>query len=276
MVELEKSRRLFKWMTIAMGCFAILSILAIVGLTWAVVVLTKDTQVDDGVLVQRGSSAPVSLGSYVLPVRYTNESLNPPSRRRLMATAADFEDGSYVNSAGIQICRSTVGEMQEADVIHVSKRAYAWGDIHFTLQLHDRSCRVPGGSTAVDSTGEKALITASNPGSSCPINVITLEVKTYYPFSPNTYYLEFCPSAPPDTDPIKILRTTYRYVKEVMEFRDTDPANPGHVYRIVGSFACKWNSGATQPPTAIVESLVLKEEVPCGGGTEGASGGGGT
>lgn len=63
--QVEKSRRILKWAAILLAVFAVLTIAAVVGLVYAVVVLTKDTSVVDGNLVTKKTELPVSTGASV-------------------------------------------------------------------------------------------------------------------------------------------------------------------------------------------------------------------
>ena len=66
MAMVEKQRRLLKWVAAIMGVFTLLSIAAIVGLTFAVVDLSKDTSLSDGgVLQSRSGDTTVATGQVV-------------------------------------------------------------------------------------------------------------------------------------------------------------------------------------------------------------------
>ena len=73
MATIEKQRRLLKWATIITMVFALLTIAATVGLVYAVVALTKDTNVSSsGILVTKDSAAtPIATGQVI-----TLDSLN--------------------------------------------------------------------------------------------------------------------------------------------------------------------------------------------------------
>ena len=74
MANIERQRRLLKWVAIISGIFALLSIAAIVGLTYTVVHYQKETKVgNDGALYSTGgSSSLVSTGS-ALTAYYTED-----------------------------------------------------------------------------------------------------------------------------------------------------------------------------------------------------------
>lgn len=56
--KMERQRQLLKWAAIITGCFALLTIAAVVGLVYAVVVLTKDTTVQpSGIMTAKDSAA---------------------------------------------------------------------------------------------------------------------------------------------------------------------------------------------------------------------------
>ena len=66
MATVEKQRRLLKWVAGIMGVFTLLSIAAIVGLTFAVVDLSKDTSLSEGgVLQSRSGDATVATGQVI-------------------------------------------------------------------------------------------------------------------------------------------------------------------------------------------------------------------
>jgi len=67
MANIEKQRRLLKWVAFISGLFALLSIASIVGLTYAVVNLSKDTQLDSGssALVSKDLGTPVGTSQVI-------------------------------------------------------------------------------------------------------------------------------------------------------------------------------------------------------------------
>lgn len=68
LVESEKQRRLLKWISIITGAFLLLTIAAIVGLTYAVVVLSKDVNSNEAIFVDKKSGSSMLVGKPVVSV----------------------------------------------------------------------------------------------------------------------------------------------------------------------------------------------------------------
>jgi hypothetical protein len=66
MVEAEKQNRLLKKLVIVAGVLSLLAVVAVVGLTAAVVVLTKEVKDDNGALVSKSTGRPMSTTANLL------------------------------------------------------------------------------------------------------------------------------------------------------------------------------------------------------------------
>lgn len=66
-VRKEKTARTMKWVIISLTAFSLLTIASIVGLTYAIVSLTKDTQVTNDVYVSKDSGAPLQTAVHLTP-----------------------------------------------------------------------------------------------------------------------------------------------------------------------------------------------------------------
>jgi hypothetical protein len=70
LVEAEKSRRLLKWFSAVMAGLLLLTVAATVGLTYAVVSITKDIKADNNLMISKSSGEPMLVGSPTLAVIY--------------------------------------------------------------------------------------------------------------------------------------------------------------------------------------------------------------
>jgi len=77
MVDQEKQTRLMKKLSIMFGILTLLSIAAIVGLTYAVVSLSKDVQDNNNVLVSKDSGLPMSTSQYQAAASFAELLANP-------------------------------------------------------------------------------------------------------------------------------------------------------------------------------------------------------
>lgn len=111
MATVEKQRRLLKWAAIITGIFALLTIAAVVGLVYAVVVLTKDTKVSSsGVLVTKDASAAPIATSQVISLDSANnlftKSLDDLSNVSFLVIPS-ANGGRVVHIAEIQLVANT-------------------------------------------------------------------------------------------------------------------------------------------------------------------------
>ncbi|KAG7668470.1 hypothetical protein Ndes2526B_g03900 [Nannochloris sp. 'desiccata'] len=70
LVEAENSRRLLKWFSAVMACLLLLTVAATVGLTYAVVAITKDIKADNNLMISKANGEPMLVGSPTIAVIY--------------------------------------------------------------------------------------------------------------------------------------------------------------------------------------------------------------
>lgn len=70
LVQAENSRRLLKWFSILMAGLLLLTVVATVGLTYAVVYLSKDIKADNNLLIAKSNGEPMLVGSPTIALLY--------------------------------------------------------------------------------------------------------------------------------------------------------------------------------------------------------------
>lgn len=111
LAAVEKQRRLLKWAAIVTGVFALLTIAAVVGLVYAVVVLTKDTTVGtSGILTTKdGTSTPIATAQVIVrdgAKDLFNKSLNELAELSLLIFPT-VNGGRIVHVAEIEVIANT-------------------------------------------------------------------------------------------------------------------------------------------------------------------------
>jgi len=102
MVDQEKQNRLLKKLAMIFGILTLLSIAAIVGLTYAVVALSKDVQDSNNVLVSKDSGLPMSTSQYQTASSFSALLANPTaenlSKVHTLVTPGSGDANYTVNS----------------------------------------------------------------------------------------------------------------------------------------------------------------------------------
>ena len=143
---LRRERKLLHWIVVALGIACILIVVAVVGLTYAVVHLSKDTTVHNNVLVSKADSQPLSTGS--LQVSSTLKDLykvdNLAQLQGLDQIMMPFEDG--ISLFGIEGVHLVPGKSVRFDTNREN----------LTILVTEDGISVSGGSS--NSTGRRRLL----------------------------------------------------------------------------------------------------------------------
>jgi hypothetical protein len=143
---LRRERKLLRWIVMALGIACILIVAAVVGLTYAVVHLSKDTAVQNNVLVSKADSQPLSTGS--LQVSSALKDLykvdNLAQLQGLDQIMMPFEDG--ISLFGIEGVHLVPGKSVRFDTNREN----------LTILVTEDGISVSGGSS--NSTGRRRLL----------------------------------------------------------------------------------------------------------------------
>jgi len=143
---LRRERKLLHWIVVALGIACILIVVAVVGLTYAVVHLSKDTAVQNNVLVSKADSQPLSTGS--LQVSSALKDLykvdNLAQLQGLDQIMMPFEDG--ISLFGIEGVHLVPGKSVKFDTNREN----------LTILVTEDGISVSGGSS--NSTGRRRLL----------------------------------------------------------------------------------------------------------------------
>ena len=143
---LRRERKLLRWIVMALGIACILIVAAVVGLTYAVVHLSKDTAVQNNVLVSKADSQPLSTGS--LQVSSALKDLykvdNLAQLQGLDQIMMPFEDG--ISLFGIEGVHLVPGKSVKFDTNREN----------LTILVTEDGISVSGGSS--NSTGRRRLL----------------------------------------------------------------------------------------------------------------------